>query len=104
VTVDLPQVDCAARAAARAEHIEPGRPGNQRGPDRRRPQDVPAGEKLLIPPLDDGLRLGARGSIGNLPLGVEAPRPHAHAAVSPKSREAAKHRCRRRESAAVPTM
>jgi hypothetical protein len=25
---------------------------------------------LLIPALDDGLRFGARGSIGNLPLGT----------------------------------
>jgi hypothetical protein len=35
----------------------------------RRLQDVTTGDKLLIPPLDAGLGLGAgaRGSIGNLP-------------------------------------
>jgi hypothetical protein len=40
-------VDCFAGAAARAEHVEPRRAGNQRGPDRRRPA------------LDYGLSLGA---------------------------------------------
>jgi hypothetical protein len=80
--VDLPQIDCPARAAARAEHVKPRRSRDQRGPDRRRPQNVPAGDKLLIPALDDGLRFGARGGVGSLPFGtngnVEAPRPHAH--------------------------
>jgi hypothetical protein len=89
MAIDLPQINCTAYAAARAEHVKPRRPRDQRGPDRRRPQHVPAGEKLLIPAFDDGLRLRARGSIGNLPLGVfgnvQAPRPHAHAAVSPNS-------------------
>ena len=89
MTINLPKINCPARAAARAEHIEPRRPCDQRGPDRRRPQDVPVGDKMLIPASDDGLRLGARGRIGNLPLGiggnVEAPRPNAHAAVSAES-------------------
>jgi hypothetical protein len=58
------------RAAAGAVHVEPWRPGDQRRPDRRRPQHVPAGGKLFIPPIDNGLRLGARGGIGDLPLGV----------------------------------
>jgi hypothetical protein len=53
MTVDLPQINRPARAAARAEHIEPRRPGDQRGPDGRRPQDVAAGGKLLVPALDD---------------------------------------------------
>jgi DNA invertase Pin-like site-specific DNA recombinase len=65
MTIDLPQINCPARAAARTEHIEPWRPCDQRGPDRRRPQHVPAGDKLLIPALDDGPRLGARGGIGD---------------------------------------
>jgi hypothetical protein len=92
VTVDRPQINRPARAASRAEHVEPRRPCDQRGPDRRRPPQVPAGGQLPIPAFDDGLRLGARGSIGNLPLGiggnVQAPRPNAHAAVLPESRRA----------------
>jgi hypothetical protein len=80
MTINHPQIDSPACAAARTEHIEPRRPCDQRGPDRRRPQDVSAGDKLFVPAFDDGLRLGARGSIGNLPLGidgnVEAPCPH----------------------------
>jgi hypothetical protein len=58
------------------------RRSDQRGPDRRRPKHVAAGGKLLVPALDDALCLGARGDVGNLPLGshgnIEAPRPHAH--------------------------
>jgi hypothetical protein len=55
VTVDLSKINRPARAAARAEHVEPGRPRDQRGPDRRRPQHVTAGGKLLVPALDDAL-------------------------------------------------
>jgi hypothetical protein len=36
MTVDLPQINRPARAAARAEHIEPGRPCDRRGPYRPR--------------------------------------------------------------------
>jgi hypothetical protein len=82
------KIDRPARAAARAKHVEPRRPRDQCGPDRRRPQHVAARGQLLIPSLDDGLRLRARGRVGNLPLGsygnVEAPRPHAHGAVLPE--------------------
>jgi hypothetical protein len=63
MAVDLSKINCPARAAARAEHVEPWRPRDQSGPDRRRPQHVTAGGKLLVPTLDDGLRLGARGSV-----------------------------------------
>ena len=90
MAVDLSKINRPARAAARAEHVEPRRPRDQRGPDRRRPQHVAAGGKLLVPALDDGLRLGARGSIGNLPLGAMAmSRPRVRmpiAAVSCESR------------------
>jgi hypothetical protein len=72
MAVDLAQVDCPARAAARAEHVEPRRPRHQRGSDRRRPQHVPAGDKLLIPAFDDGLRFGARGSIATCRLAAMA--------------------------------
>jgi hypothetical protein len=38
--------------------------------------------KLIVPALDDALRLGPGGTVGNLPLrvdhNVEATRPHAH--------------------------
>jgi hypothetical protein len=81
MTVDLSKINRPARAAARAEHVESRRPRDQRGPDRRRPQDVAAGGKLLVPALDDAL-VSARGSVGNLPLrvdgNVEASCPHAH--------------------------
>jgi hypothetical protein len=82
MAVDLSKINCPARAAARAEHVEPWRPRDQSGPDRRRPQHVTAGGKLLVPTLDDGLRLGARGRVGIPPLGscanVESPRQHSH--------------------------
>jgi hypothetical protein len=52
-----------------------------RRPASWRPQHVAAGGKLIIPALDDALRLGARGCVG-LPLrvdgNVEAWCPHAH--------------------------
>jgi len=66
-----PGVDCAVRAAAGAVHVEPWHARNQRRPDRWRPQHVSTGGKLLIPAIDDGLCLGARGAIGHLPLGFE---------------------------------
>jgi hypothetical protein len=82
MTVDLPQIDGPACAAAWAEHVKPGRLCDRCGPDGRRPQHVPASGELIIPALDDGLSFGTRGSIGNLPLGidgdVQAPCPHAH--------------------------
>jgi hypothetical protein len=59
--VDLSKIDGPACAAALAEHVEPRRPRDQRGPDRRRPQHVAAAGKLLVPALDDALCLGARG-------------------------------------------
>jgi hypothetical protein len=36
MTVDLSQINRPARAAARAEHLEPGRPCDRRGPYRPR--------------------------------------------------------------------
>jgi hypothetical protein len=78
VPVDLTEINRAARATAGAVHVEPWHAGDQRRPDRGRPQHVAAGGKLLIPALDNALRLGARGIVGNLPLGsygnVESPR------------------------------
>jgi hypothetical protein len=44
---------------------------DQRGPDRRRRQHVSAGGQLLIRAFDDGLRLGARDGVGNLPRGID---------------------------------
>jgi hypothetical protein len=40
VAVDRPQIDRPARAASRAEDVEPGRAGEQRGADRGRPRHV----------------------------------------------------------------
>jgi hypothetical protein len=93
---DLSKVNRPARAAARAEHVEPRRSRDQRGSDGRRPQHVAAGGKLLVPTLDDALCLGARGGIGNLPLGscgnVEAPRAHAHCSIIGRIAEQSKAR------------
>jgi hypothetical protein len=44
MAVDLLKTDCPARAAAWAEHVEPGHPRDQSGPDRRRPRG-----ELLVP-------------------------------------------------------
>jgi hypothetical protein len=60
VAIDLPQVDCSTCPTTRAEHVEPRRFCDQRSSDRRRPQYVTAGSKLLVPALDDCFRLGAR--------------------------------------------
>jgi hypothetical protein len=38
MAVDLSKVICPARAAVWAEHVETGRPRDQSGPERRRPQ------------------------------------------------------------------
>jgi hypothetical protein len=47
--------------AARAEHIEPRRSGDQRGPNGGRPQHVAAGGQAPIPAVDDERCLKARG-------------------------------------------
>jgi hypothetical protein len=80
MAVNLPQINCPARAAAWAVHVEPRRPCDQRGPDGRRPQHVATAGQLLVPATDDGLGRRARGGIGNLPLVLPPPRacsPHA---------------------------
>ena len=77
---------CADSISARPRNCfraaKPWHAGDQRRPDRGRPQHVAAVGKLLIPGLDNALRLGARGIVGNLPVGnygnIESPRPHAH--------------------------
>jgi hypothetical protein len=72
MAVYIAQIDRLACAAARAEHVEPWRSRDQRGPDRGRPQHVPAGGKLLIPTVDDGLRLGARGKLRGLGISLRS--------------------------------
>jgi hypothetical protein len=74
VPIDGPKIDGFAGAAARTEHIEPWRAGEQRRPDRGRPQHVPAEGKLVIPSLDHGFRLGAHRP----GLHVESARPNSH--------------------------
>ena len=69
MTIDRSQVNGAARPTARTENVQQRGSRDQGGPDRRRPQNVAAGGKLIVPALDDALRFGARGSVGNLPLG-----------------------------------
>jgi hypothetical protein len=80
--IDLPQINCPARAAARAEYVEPGRSGNQRGPDRRRPHDVRLAVSCSF--QRSTTALASRGRIGNLPL-LATSRSRVHAAVSPES-------------------
>ena len=49
MTIDLPQIDCSARSASRAEHVEPRRPRNQRGPDLVGDHEVlPAASRQLF--------------------------------------------------------
>jgi hypothetical protein len=48
MAVDGPQINRAARPTARTEDIQPGRSGDQRGPDRGRPQHVAAGGQASI--------------------------------------------------------
>jgi hypothetical protein len=82
MAIDGAKIDGAARCAARTEHIEPGRPGQQRRPDRWRPQHVTTGGELIVPSLNDSLSLGARSSVGGCLLGVrldvESPRANSY--------------------------
>jgi hypothetical protein len=48
----------------KAEDVEPWRAGEQRRPDRRRPQHVGPKGELFIPALDDVFGLGARSLVG----------------------------------------
>jgi hypothetical protein len=92
VTVDCAQIDRPARAAARTEHIEPGRSSDQRSPARRRPQHVPAGRQAPIPTVDDELCLQTCCAVG-LQLrcagfDVEASCPNTHrASIRARARE-----------------
>jgi hypothetical protein len=85
VTVDLPQVEGATCAAARAVHVEPWRAGNQRRTDRGRPKHLAPGGELFVPAVYNALRFGTRSAISFLPLGVdgnvEPARPDAHGEV-----------------------
>jgi hypothetical protein len=54
MTINLPEINGPAYTAARQNTSSHG--VDQRGPDRRRPQHVRAGDKLLVPAFDDGLR------------------------------------------------
>jgi hypothetical protein len=70
MAIDGAKIDGAASCAARTEHIEPGRPGQQRPPDRWRPQHVTTGGELIVPALDQGLSFGARGLVGGVAFGA----------------------------------
>jgi hypothetical protein len=45
------------------DSIQPRRSGDQRGPDRRRPQHVAPGRQAPIPAVDDELRIAGRGPV-----------------------------------------
>ena len=60
MAIEGAEIDGAACVAAWAVHVEPWRSGDQRRPDRGRPQHIPAKGELIVPALDDGLGLGAR--------------------------------------------
>jgi hypothetical protein len=51
------EIDRPARPAPRTEDIQPRRPGDQRGPDGRRPQHVAPSAQPPVPTLDDQFRL-----------------------------------------------
>jgi hypothetical protein len=82
MAIEGAEIDGFAGAAARTEHVEPRRAGEQRRPDRRRPQHVAAKGKLFIPALDDDFSLGARGLVSGVAHGagfdVQPPRPNPH--------------------------
>ena len=85
VTVDLPQVEGATCAAARAVHVEPWRAGNQRRTDRGRPKHLAPGGELFVPAVYNTLRFGTRGTVSGLLLGlegnVEPARPDPHGGI-----------------------
>jgi hypothetical protein len=72
VTVDLPQIERAARAAAGAVDVEPWRAGNQRRTDRWRPEHLAASGEPFVPAVYNALRFGTRSTVSRLPLGVDA--------------------------------
>ena len=84
MTIDGAQINRPARPAARAEHIEPRRSGDQRSPNGGRPQHVAASGHSSIPAVDDELCLEARGPVslelGSSGLDVEPSSPYAHGA------------------------
>jgi hypothetical protein len=84
VTIDRPEIDCAAGPAARTEDVEPRRSGDQRGADGGRPQHVAAGGLASVPTINDELRLEARSAIrlepGGASLDVGPSCPDAHLA------------------------
>ena len=92
MAVDGPKIDRPACPAARTENVEPWRFSEQRGPDRRRPQHVPAGRQAPIPTVDDELCLQTCCAVG-LQLrcagfDVEASCPNTHrASIRARARE-----------------
>ena len=82
MAVDSPQIDRPAGPAARTEDVQPGRSGDQRGPDGGRPQHVAAGGQTSIPAINDELSLEARGlvrlQLGGAGLDVDSSCPNTH--------------------------
>ena len=82
--VEGSQIDRAARPAAGTEHLKPGSSGEQRSPDRGRPQHIATSRQAPIPSVDDGLGLLARGAIrpelGDAGLDVWPSGPNSHRA------------------------
>jgi hypothetical protein len=68
MAIEGAEIDRLAGAAARAEHVKPWRAGEQRRPDRGRPQHVAAEGKLIVPSLDDGFGLGAPSLVSGIAL------------------------------------
>jgi hypothetical protein len=64
--VDDPQVEAPGCPAAGTMNIGPRHPGDNRGADRRRPPQVPAGGNGLVPPLDHTRGIVTLGAIGGL--------------------------------------
>jgi hypothetical protein len=104
MAVDLSKINRPARATAWAEYVEPRRPRDQRGPDRRRPQHAAARGQLLIPALDDGLRFGARVSIGTPMAGSIRPVRSASQARDHFPSDRDRPKAARRFGIAVPSL
>jgi hypothetical protein len=69
------QINRPARAAARTEDIQPGRPGDQRGPDGGRPRRVTAGCRFQRSTTSSASARAARSALSfAAPVSMSSPR------------------------------
>jgi hypothetical protein len=77
MAIDCPDVDCSTRAAAGAPHVKPRHAGQDRSPDRRRPERTPTGCPSDVPLCHHahrfivrGLLRGAGAHVDGKPIGA----------------------------------